>query len=610
MKKNNHLVILFLSLFFPIFALSQAQNDEQLAAQYFQNKEFEKAADLYENLYNDKPNGYFYSNFLLSVIELKDYKRAEKFVKKIIRKNPSQLNYLVDLGYIYAESGEAENARKQFDEALDELKPDQSMTIILANAFLLRRQNEYAINTYLKGRKLMKNNFIFVQELAYIYQQFGNYDNMLTEYLDWVDNDNSSIDIVEQRLQSFLLDDPDNRKSTLLKTTLLKRAQKYPDNAIYAELLIWFSTQVLDFETALVQAKSLDRRYKEPGERIFNLAKLCVANKFYDIAADAYNYLIKKGKDGYYYLSSRIELLNVKYLKITAILDYAREDLLSLEKDYYTTLAETGKSPETIGLVQNLAHLEAFYLDQSEKAIALLQEALAITNLKPATLAALKLELADIYLFSGDQWEASLLYSQVDFAFKNDPLGAEAKFRNAKLSFYIGEFEWAGAQLDILRAATSKLIANDALSLSLLISDNLDDDSTTTGLNYYARADLLLYRNKTDLAMKTLDSIETLGVYHPLFDEVLYKKAQIMIQKRNFTEADTLLGKLLRFYPEDILGDDALYLRAQMNEYQMNNKLKAQEYYQKLITDYPGSIFVTEARKRFRYLRGDNLITP
>lgn len=290
--------------------------------------------------------------------------------------------------------------------------------------------------------------------------------------------------------------------------------------------------------------------------------------------------------------------------------DYAREDLLSLAKDYYTTLAETGKSPETIGLVQNLAHLEAFYLDQSEKAIALLQEALAITNLKPATLAALKLELADIYLFSGDQWEASLLYSQVDFAFKNDPLGAEAKFRNAKLSFYIGEFEWAGAQLDILRAATSKLIANDALSLSLLISDNLDDDSTTTGLNYYARADLLLYRNKTDLAMKTLDSIETLGVYHPLFDEVLYKKAQIMIQKRNFTEADTLLGKLLRFYPEDILGDDALYLRAQMNEYQMNNKLKAQEYYQKLITDYPGSIFVTEARKRFRYLRGDNLITP
>ena len=328
------------------------------------------------------------------------------------------------------------------------------------------------------------------------------------------------------------------------------------------------------------------------------------------MASDAYSYLIKKGKDGYYYLSSRIELLNVKYLKITGTGTYTREDLTGLEKEYNNTLNEFGKSSETIDLVKNLSHLQAFYLDQTEPAIALLQEALNITGIKPATIANIKLELADIYLFSGDQWEASLLYSQVDFAFKNDPLGAEAKFRNARLSFYIGEFEWARAQLDILKASTSKLIANDALSLSLLITDNLDDDSSTAGLNYYAKADLYLYRNKPDMALKTLDSIETLGTYHPLFDEVLYKKAQIMIQKKDYTEADTLLGKLIRFYPNDILGDDAMYIRAQLNENQMNNKQKALEYYQKLITDYPGSIFVADARKRYRFLRGDNVLTP
>ena len=240
MLPKNHFIILLILLLLPVVLSAQVQNDEQLAAQYFQNKEFEKAADLYEKLYNDNPNGYIYSNYLLSVLELKDYKRAEKFVKKLVRKNPGQLNYLVDLGYIYNESGDGVKAKEQYDDALDQLKPDQSMTTILANAFLLRRQNEYAINTYMKGRKLLQNKNVFVQELAFIYQQFGNYDAMLTEYLDWVDNDNSSIDVVEQRLQSFLLDDQDNRKATLLKTTLLKRAQKYPDNAIYAELLIWF----------------------------------------------------------------------------------------------------------------------------------------------------------------------------------------------------------------------------------------------------------------------------------------------------------------------------------------------------------------------------------
>lgn len=611
MHKSTPLILfLFLTLLQCAHSYAQTPTDEQLAAQYFQNKDYEKAADLYEKLYNDKPNGYFYSNFFLSVLELKDYKRAEKFVKKLIRKNPQQLNYSVDLGYIYSESGQAEKGKEQFDEAINDLIPDQYMITNLANAFLVRRQNEYAINTYLKGRKLLHNNFIFAQELAFIYQQFGNYDAMLNEYFDWLDNDNSSIDLIEQRLQSFLTEDPDNRKASLLKNALLKRAQKFPDKAIYAEMLIWYATQVQDFETAFIQAKALDRRYKETGERIFNLAKLCVTNKFYDVATEAYSYLIKKGNDNYYYLSSRIELLNVKFLKITAASKYTRDDLLSLEKEYQNALNEFGKNAETIDLIKNLAHLQAFYLDKSDPAIALLQESLSFTGIKPLVAANIKLELADIYLFSGDQWEASLLYSQVDFAFKNDPLGAEAKFRNAKLSFYIGEFEWARAQLDILKAATSKLIANDALALSLLITDNLDDDSSTTGLNYYAKADLLLYRNKPDLALKTLDSIQSLGVYHPLFDEVLYKKAQIMISKKDYSEADTLLGKLLRFYPEDILGDDALFLRAQLNENLINDKQKALGYYQKLITDYTGSIFVTEARKRYRILRGDNLITP
>ena len=607
---SKSLLFIIFSLLLCASAKAQTAADEQLAAQYFQNRDFEKAADLYEKLFDKSPNGYFYSNFLLSVMELKDYKRAEKFVKKLIRKNPQQLNYAVDLGFVYSESGQPDKAKQQFDDAMNDLVSDQNMITMLANAFLVRRQNEYAINTYQKGRKLLHNNLIFAQELAFIYQQFGNYDAMLTEYLDWVENDYGSIDQVEQRLQSFLLDDPDNRKANLLKSALMKRAQKYPDKTVYSEMLIWYATQIQDFQTAYVQAKALDRRFKESGERIFNLARLCVDNKFYDVASEAFSYLIKKGNENYYYLSSRIELLNVRYLKITETATYTKDDLLSLEKEYQGALKEFGKNTETINLIKNLAHLEAFYLDKSEPAIALLQEALAFSNMKPQVLAYIKLELGDIYLFSGDQWEASLLYSQVDFAFKNDPLGAEAKFKNAKLSFYIGEFDWAKAQLDILKAATSKLIANDAMALSLTISDNLDDDSSTTGLQYYAKADLLLFRNKPDQALKTLDSIQTLGVYHPLFDEVLYKKAQIMISLKNYTEADTLLGKLIRFYPEDILGDDALFLRAQLNETLIGDKPKALACYQKLITSYTGSIYVAEARKRFRILRGDNLIAP
>lgn len=587
---------------------AQSGKDDELAAQYFQNKEFEKASDLYEKLYNQNPSGFYYNNYLQAILELKDYKKAEKFVKKAIRKNSQKLSYQVDLGYIYAQAGEVNDAEEQYNTAINNLVAEVSVVTDLANAFLIRRESQFALKTYLSGRKIIHNSTAFSYEIANIYNILGKYQEMLDEYLNLAEKDYFSVDNIEQILQVFLLDDVNNEKNQLIKNNLLKRTQKFPDKLVYSEMFIWYATQNNDFETAMKQAKSLDRREKGVGERVFNLAKLCVTNKFYDIAADGFNYVISKGELSYFSLNANIELLNAKYLKITESKNYTLSDLKKLESEIKKLINEIGNTSESVDLIKNLTSLYAFYMDSTEKAIDLLENTINQPNIKPQTLASLKLELADILLYSGDVWEATLLYSQVEKAFKNDPLGAEAKFRNAKLSFYIGEFEWAKAQLDILSAATSKTIANDALQLSLTISDNPDDDSSNTGLNYYAKADLLLYRNKPELALKTLDSIETLGLFHPLFDEVLFKKAQIMISMKNYIEADTLLGKLIRFYPSDILGDDALFLRAQLNEVQLNNKEKAMKYYEKIILDYPSSIYAAEARKKFRFLRGDKVL--
>jgi tetratricopeptide (TPR) repeat protein len=254
-----------------------------------------------------------------------------------------------------------------------------------------------------------------------------------------------------------------------------------------------------------------------------------------------------------------------------------------------------------------MAHLQAFYLDKIESALALLNKAVEMPGVQPSMRADCKIELGDVLLFSGNVWDATLLYSQVDYDFKNEPLGAAAKFKNAKLSYYIGEFGWAKAQLDVLKAATSKLIANDAMDLSLLISDNIDMDSSYTALSYYSKADMLVYRNKTDEALATLDSVQMVALWHPLHDEVLFKKGEIMLKRGNFTEADSMFAKVVRMYPTDILADNALMKRAELYQYQYKDVAKAMELYEKLMFDYPGSLFVVEARKRYRELRGDVL---
>jgi tetratricopeptide (TPR) repeat protein len=577
---------------------------EKLAAEYFRNRDYEKAVTLYKKLYEEKGAHLYYTYYILCLTELQDYKEALKLVSRQQKAEPNRLRYQVDEGFIYSVSGDQARAKRIFDRALETVPTVSAQIRELANAFNYRGQTDYAIRTYLKGRENISDQQ-FHLELANIYSRMDRHQDMVNEYLDLIDIDLSRMDHVRGRLQSALEDDPEGTKNDLLRRELLRRIQRSPDKTHYAEMLIWHSVQQRDFDMALIQAKSLDSRLQEQGSRIYDLAALCLSNSAYDPAIDAYNYLTAKGTGTPFYLDARIGLLNAKYLKVINRFDYTKEDLLDLENEYHKALDEFGKNSSTVPIMRYLAHLQAFYLDNIDYSIELLDTAIEMPAVTPVMKAECKVELADILLFAGNVWDATLLYSQVEYDFKHDPIGFEAKFKNAKLSFYIGEFGWAKAQLDVLKAATSKLIANDAMELSLLIADNIDLDSTYTALGHYSRADLLIYRNRYDQAIATLDSIQMLSLWHSLNDDVLFKKAEIKLRQGKHAEADSLLARVVSMYPNEILADDALWMRANMQETIFQDILKAKELYEKILFDYPGSLFTVEARKRFRTLRGD-----
>ncbi|MBN2175502.1 MAG: tetratricopeptide repeat protein [Bacteroidales bacterium] len=582
----------------------QNQSNEQLASQYFQNKEYDKAAVLYEKLFEKNPGSFYYTYYLFCLIELRDYSKAEKIVKKQIKNFPSRLNYVVDLGYVYSESGDLNKAEKQYKNAIDDIPADKSQIIELANAFLVRGQTEFAIETYRKGSQLLRN-YPFCLEMGDLYRQTGNYSEMVEEYLNYLDFDYNQMPLVQRKLQNMMDDDQDNKIGENLRISLLKRVQKEPNKLYYSEMLLWQSIQDKNFVLAFTQAKSIDRRNNENGERLMELAELSLSNHNFDVAIDAFDYVLKKGKNNYLYIDARIGILTARYMKITYSYDYSKSDLTDLENDYQSLLDEYGRNASTIRVMQYLGHLQGFYLDKTEESKDILYEAINIPNAREDMVAECKIELADILLFIGEVWEAKLLYAQVEKAFKNEPIGHLAKFKNAKLSFYIGEFDWAKAQLDVLKAATSKLIANDALKFSVLISDNIGQDSSTVALAMYARADLLLFRNKDMEALATLDSIFSLATWHPIFDEVLLKKAEIKIMEREYDTAAAYLKEVVEEYPYDVTADDALFLLAWITDKYFLDSQKAMQLYQQLLEEYPGSLYTVDARKRFRYLRGD-----
>lgn len=581
--------------------------DEQLAVQYYQAAEYDKAVVYYEKLYTKTPIALYYNYYLNCLIFTKNYKKAEKTVKKQQGKAEWDLRYKIDLGRVFRAQGDEDKAKKEFKAAVDGITVNTGSrhVIEVSDAFLAINETDYAIDALKQGRKMMKNQYNFNIELAEVYTIKKDYTMMVTEYLDLLE---ISIDYkkqVQDLLQMQLDSDPDDKISTILRTELIRRSQKYPDKTIWNEMLMWYYMQENNFAGALIQAKAVDKRDNLEGWRVMDLAETARLNRQFSVATDAYDYVIGLGSTKANYNRARIEKVNTRYEEITSSATYTQADLLSVETEMRATLDELGKNSATLSLMITMAHLQAFYLHKTKDAIALLEEAIAVPGVQPARLAMAKLELGDVLLLDGQVWEASLRYSQVEKVFKMDPIGQEAKLRNAKVAFYIGDFHWAQTQLSILKEAPSRLIANDAIYMSMLITDNLALDSNPAPLMLFAKADLMLFQNKYADASKYLDSIETEFPTHALADDILYMRYRIAFKQQNYTVAATFLAALIQNYGTDILGDDATFRMAELYHYYLNDKEKAKQYYLDVITNYPGSLFKVDAQKRYRMLRGD-----
>jgi tetratricopeptide (TPR) repeat protein len=578
---------------------------EQLALQYYNSGEFEKAAELYGELFSKNQNTLYYTYYLGALLESRNYREAERLVKGLKETNILRRNFIVELGFVYQSQGDYRKAEKEYERAIESMQPTRNGVVDLANAFLIRRLPEYAVKVYLKGRKVIPEPYKFNIELAGVYQSLRNFSGMMDEYLDLMTADETKLEMVENILQQLIANFGEEDLTQIIRGKIIERSQKSPDNLVYSELLLWYSMQQKDFELALLQAKALEPRIHDEGELVYQVGQIAASNEAFDVAIDAFSYIRQKGEGHYLYMSSEISMLEVQYSKLMQAGEPDKAMAGKMVDEYRQVVDKLGKSAGTIKLIRNLAHLLAFYLDNGDNAIDLLDSAIKIPGLPALIVAECKTDLGDIHLMNDNVWEATLLYSQVEKAFKYDPVGYEAKFRNAKLSFYIGEFDWARTQLDVLRTATSKLIANDAMELSLLISDNLESDSNTVPLSMFARAQMLSFRKKTDLALLVLDSLEKLYPGHNLRDDVLYAKAGIFINRKDYTTADSLLTLLVANYGQDILADNALIMQARMFDYQLKNTARAMDLYEKIILDYPGSVYIAEARKRFKELRGN-----
>lgn len=585
-----------------LWANAIAAQSQKLARQYYNTGEFEKAAELYEELYNKSKNATYFSYYIKCLTASENYDKAEKIIKKELKRNPRADLYVI-YGDLYELQSKMDKANEQYEKAIATLDDKPNNITNLAQAFRRSSKYDLAVKVYERAEELLGKENAYSYNLADLYRRKGDVNKMLEKYLDAIEYNPRQATSVKSILSRELV----GSAYDTLQTQLYDRIQDNPDLIELPELLLWVHTQQKDYKKAMRQAKALDLRLQEDGKRIYDLAGIAANARDYKTAIDGFDYIVKTKPNSPLALNAKESLLKNKRKKITQNFDYTKEELKDLEKEYSIYLDEKGKNANTALLMANFAELEALYLNDLDKAIEILQELIEIKGINTYVLNNAKLDLGDYYLMKSEIWDATLLYSQVDKELKEAYLGEQARFRNAKLSYYNGDFEWAQSQFDILKASTSKLISNDAIDLSVFITDNLGLDSTAYPLELFARAELLSFQNKYEASFKTLDSITILFPDHGLTDDIYYTKAKANVRLKKLDEAVALYSKIIEEYPDEIRADNAIFNLASLYENQLDKPDEAQSLYEKLFLDYSNSTFAIEARKRYRQLRGDDV---
>lgn len=595
--------LLFLLLFVAFFsALSYAQNP-QLAMHYFNRGEFEKAESMFKELVQKQPqNSVYFEKLMDSQIQLQKYDEALSSLQDRINRFPNDpINHLLK-GNLFELKKEQDKADESFQKAVDIAAKEPSTIARLAQEFQEKNKFEWALKAYqasaADGGEIHPS---FTLPMATLHYRLGEYSEMIDRYLDAVEHRPESASFVLNYFQRYLPDDFLDE----LKRKVIRKLQSSSEES-FNEILAWAYIQDNDFAMAYRQLRSIDKRKQENGHRVFRLGENAFLADQYQDAIRILDYIIQeKGRESPYYYKSHELTLQAKRAHINMENESNRLDQISdLVEEYLHFADSLGYNRFTAPLIKDLAEIQAFELHDYPASVKTLEELVKINNLNPNFLSESKVLLADIYLSTGDRWEATLLYSQVDKAHKEDEIGQMARFKNAKLSYYMGDFQWAQKQFDILRVATSRLIANDAIDMNVFIIDNMGLDTTDQHLKEYAAADFHYFKNEKEQALQKLENLRNkLSEDHSLQDDIIYLEAKIHADNQDYDIALEKYQQIVDFYPDGIWADNALF---EMGNIYLNKLLqpqKAMEVFEKLFMDFSNSILAVDARKNFRELR-------
>jgi len=604
LKKKRMANRVFLIFLFPLqFLIAQEQDQVQLANEYYQQGELEKAQLLYEELAENPYNLQLIAdNYLTLLKSTGAYPEAEKFLKNAIKIFPSNYQFKANLASIYHESGSSDKLNSYIKDLRKSAESNPFHLGILAQYLANERLYSQALLLYEDSRKARNNPTVHALEMATIHRMLNDKGSMIEEYLNYASDSPNRLSYIKNLLQSFIQEEEELDE---LENTLIRKMQENVADTKFAELLLWVELQRKNFYGAYIQARAIDKRNQRPGDRTLEIGRIALENQAYEDAEEIFAYVSSTYPETRNYQHARRLWMQAKEEKIKNTYPIDREEIRLLANQYQQLHTELYPSPTSFEALRNKALLHGFYLGEIDLAASQLKKLIENPRAGKQLISKSKLDLGDIYLLRGEPWEATLLYSQVEKVYKSHQLGYDAKLRNARLHYFTGNFALAKGHLDILKKNTTREISNDAISLGMLITDNTALDTTDAVMQEFADIELLIFQNRKEEANQNLTAMLLQYEHHSITDEIYWLKSKLELEKGNEEQAIEYLDKILASYAYDILADDAAFKKAEIYDLHLKDIEQSKALYQQFLIDYPGSMYAAEARKRFRKLRGD-----
>lgn len=585
--------------FFFLLNFSLFAQTEQLAQNYLDQGEYEKALKVYQQLAKNHPGNHtFFYGMVNAHQQLENFEAAESLLNQKLSEDGLNPNIYIELGHNAALQRKTAVAEGYYRKAMTALEERPNFIYSVARGFEKYSLLDYAAEAYRTGMKY-NPDIKFELPLARIYGEQGKLEEMFTAYLDLIDKEPELGPQLIRDFDRYILEDPSNPANIALRKVILQRLQQNP-TLFYNEMLAWLFVQQKEFSKAFAQEKAIYRRNNKDLQRIIQLTVMAKAEEELEMAKEMVAFIIAETTSENILLQANQLLLEMKVATATA------SGYEQIEKDFQQLFTRFGTGSETLGLQIDFANFRAFKMGKVAEATEMLKELqkVAGNNFEEA---GVKMALADILVLDQKFNQALIFYSQIQNLLKNNEIAQTARFKVAKTSYYKGDFEWAKTQLDVLKKSSTQLIANDAMELSLLIRDNSRDDSTHTALKLYARADLLAFQNQNKEAIEVLDRILVEHKGEKIEDEAWLKQAALYEAEGDWSKAEANYLKILQFYPKDILADNATFNLAELYRDHTNEPEKAREFYEQIIFNFPDSIYFVDARRKYRVLRGDSI---